>query len=213
MEYLILSDIHLRKGFEKKKMNFLIELIKKYNNIIINGDLYEARYIKPDSLLNGKYKPLLNLLREKDTIYIYGNHDPKDKSDLVAKYISKKQYEYLKIKLGNRCYHIEHGHNLGFGSDNTSDFVFRIIDNISYQIQKYFDFLTHYLGSNWNKIIIKNRRSTRLINETETLVVGHTHVKCIDLNNKFINGGYIKYGRGSYVVISDSKTELITVKY
>lgn len=213
MEFLILSDIHFRKKFEEKKMNFLINLIKEYENIIINGDLYEAVYIKPKAILNGRYKPLWELLKQKNTVYIYGNHDPQHKSEKVAKYISKKQYDYLKIKLGDNCYHIEHGHKLGFKLGNFPNFIYIPLDYISYEIQHYFDFLTRYLGSKWNKIILNHRRINNIIKNNEILICGHTHVKTIDLNNRFINGGYIKYGRGSYVVISDKNTSLMPVKY
>lgn len=214
MKYLILSDIHFRKKFEKKKMEYLIKLINGFENIIINGDLYEARYIKPKTMIEGPYKPLMEILKNRNTIYIYGNHDPKRKSEELAKYISKNQYDYLKLKIGENCYHIEHGHRLGFGIDNTPDLVFRIIDEVSYQIQKYFDFLTVFLGGKWNKVILKHRRLTNIIKDFETLIVGHTHVKTIDFTNKFVNGGYIKYGRGSYLIITENgNTELLNVKY
>lgn len=214
MKYLILSDIHFRKKFEKRKMEYLINLINGYENIIINGDLYEARYTKSSCMINGPYKPLMDLLKTKNTAYIYGNHDPKRKSEELAKYISKNQYDFLKLKIGENSYHIEHGHRLGFGIDNTPDFIFMVIDILSYQIQKYFDFLTVFLGSKWNKMILKHRKLTDLVKDFETLVVGHTHVKTLDFTNKFVNGGYIKYGRGSYLIIDDlGKPELLKVKY
>ncbi len=214
MEYLVISDIHLRNKLEPKKMNFLMNLIKNYQNIILNGDFYEARYTNAENFLKGKYKPLIDLLRSKNTYYIFGNHDPEYKSKKVADYITNKQFQFLKIQIGDTKFHIEHGHRLGFEEDAASDLLFHVVDTISYLIQKYFNFLVVILGSKWNSIIKKHRRFTKLIEEFEILVVGHTHVKSLELKERFVNGGYIKYGRGSYLVISDDKsTQLKQVKY
>ena len=91
MEYLILSDSHFEVGTKTVKINFYTNLISKYDNIILNGDFYEAKFIKPNTFLNSKLKPLLDALHSKNVVYLYGNHDPKVDAIEFAEYISKEQ--------------------------------------------------------------------------------------------------------------------------
>ena len=209
MNWLILSDLHLRLKTNQTLLDFLIKLIAKYDNIIINGDLYEAKYTNPHKFINSGYKPLLDLLKTKNTIYLWGNHDPKNKAQIVADYFTKNHLPYYKIGLGDKKYHIEHGHRLSTPkTENFNDKLSWLLDTILGQFEKYCPPLVKYEGTKWNNLIIKNRYLDGLIKLDEILICGHTHVKVYPMQNNYINTGSSKNGKGHYLVLNENSHDL-----
>jgi predicted MPP superfamily phosphohydrolase len=75
MQTLIFSDTHLTKGFNRKKYEFLREIIEPVDRVIINGDFWDGYLTSFDKFVNSEWQKLFPLLKEKQTIYLYGNHD------------------------------------------------------------------------------------------------------------------------------------------
>ncbi len=80
MKKLIISDTHLT-NFNKRQFIFLQDLISSVDQVIINGDFWDSWCVSFEKFVNSKWQDLFDLLLEKNTIYIYGNHDPKDLND------------------------------------------------------------------------------------------------------------------------------------
>lgn len=213
MEYLILSDLHITNNDSLKKVQFFLNLIQNYQNIILNGDFYESILNTPDEIINGKFKPFIEALKAKNTYYIYGNHDPKVFSEKLAKYISTGQGRYLKLVLGKNKYHIEHGDRLHMEHHPKNNLYKRLRLKFDNFLEKNLDFIVQIIGNNWNGIVRKNLEKDDLIKKDEIFIYGHTHHKIFDLTNKIINGGFNNFGKSSFVVINEGEPQLKVFKY
>lgn len=215
MEYLILSDLHLRSGYEKNKAEYLMNLISRYSNIIINGDFYEAVYYNANQFLNSRYKDLIDLLKSRNTIYLYGNHDPKEYAQKVAEYVSNgNAFTEYKIDIGGKKYHIEHGHRLAHEKEiKFNPRIVRYIDAVSYLIERICPWLALHQGRKWNKTVLKQRYLDGRISTDEILVCGHTHAEVFDLENKYVDSGYTKYGKGNFIVINEDGIKMTPFTY
>lgn len=71
---LVISDTHLGK-YDRKMDLFLRNLIKDYDRIILNGDFYDCWLVSFEEFISSEYSELFKILKSKETIYIYGNHD------------------------------------------------------------------------------------------------------------------------------------------
>jgi len=91
MKYIIFSDTHLGKDYEEKRALFLKEVIKDCDKVIIAGDFWEGLQITFDQFINSPWKELFPYLKKKNTVYIYGNHDPKGSCDERVSLFSSKQ--------------------------------------------------------------------------------------------------------------------------
>lgn len=205
MEYLILSDSHFEVGTKTVKINFYTNLISKYDNIILNGDFYEAKFIKPNTFLNSKLKPLLDALHSKNVVYLYGNHDPEVDAKRVAEYISNEQAIYKKVEINGQKYHIEHGNRLAPpDSDNYPDWLLGPMNFIGGMIQKFLPFVTMYMGTKWNNSVIEKRYNDGIIKQNELLICGHTHVTVNRPEINYINSGSSMFNGGNYIVINET---------
>jgi metallophosphoesterase superfamily enzyme len=115
---LVISDTHLGK-YDKKKDEFLRNLVKDYDNIVINGDFWDNWAISFKDFVNSEYQKLFKLLKSKNTTYIYGNHDYRAEfqKDLGEVFSNKQGIEY-DLKIDGRKYHFEHGHRYFFHTKN-----------------------------------------------------------------------------------------------
>lgn len=217
MKYLIISDTHLTDKLEKRKFKFLLNLVSQYENIIINGDFWEARYVDAKKFMKSKYIPLFEALKSKNTTYIYGNHDPKYVAEEVAKTVSNKQIDRVKLNIGGRKFNIEHGHRFIHpniekkGNPN----ILKYMDLIgSGFFERFFFPLTvMLLGKKWNKETIASIQKDKTIDADEIVICGHTHVPVFDLKQRFIDIGRIRANYATYLVIDDDKIHQIKTRY
>jgi predicted phosphodiesterase len=212
--YLVLSDLHLTKRFEKGKERFLTNLIKKYDNIVLNGDFYESMVYTKNQLIKAGYGPFFKLLKSKNTTYLYGNHDHPKYSKELAEYVSKEQRDYKKINIGGFKYHIEHGHKLMKNhSKEPNPLKYKLTFYLYTLPQMILPFCTTLVGSTWNKQVLKNRYKFNRIKPNEILVCGHTHATVYDLKKKYIDLGRTQFGKGNYLVIDSNGAKLVRFKY
>ena len=102
---LVISDTHLGK-YDKEKDKFLQNLIKDYDNVIINGDFWDNWAITFKDFINSDYKELFQLLKKKNAIYDL----KKDIDTKLANVFSDLQVSEYDIKINGKKYHFEHGH-------------------------------------------------------------------------------------------------------
>jgi len=108
MKTLIFSDTHLAKSFDIQLFDYIAKQAKKADQIIINGDFWDSNLVNFDYFVNSQWSQLFPLLKNK-TIYIYGNHDPKDSMDERVKLFSKVQTSSYQLPVGDKTLMIEHG--------------------------------------------------------------------------------------------------------
>ncbi|MBI3955332.1 metallophosphoesterase, partial [Candidatus Gottesmanbacteria bacterium] len=75
MHTIIISDLHLTRRFEKRKFNFLKKIIERSDQVVINGDLWDYYFSSFSQFVRSPWRQLFPLLKEKKTVYLYGNHD------------------------------------------------------------------------------------------------------------------------------------------
>jgi predicted phosphodiesterase len=210
MNTLVISDTHLGK-YDKEKDQFLKNLIEKYDRIIINGDFWDSWGTSLGDFVNSEYKNLLDLLKSKEKVYIYGNHDYRAENQReLSKICSNIQGIEYKLTIGDKDFHFEHGHRFFSKQKNPllinyyyiidkipllGRLVFKII-NMSYRVYPR-RIKENRIGRKRNDFI-KSIKS-----KDEYYVVSHTHLPEIDEENKFVNTGCLVEDYFSYLVIDD----------
>ena len=215
---LIISDLHLTTNFIAKKYNYLENLFKSVDRIIINGDFWTAYYNTFDEFLRTKWNKLFPLLREKNTIYIYGNHDKKIWQDDRNKLFSVVQTSEYKFETFGVKYLITHGHTY-LGDSISTDKFMKIWRFFKFDATKYFIealFLRMFGRYIYLPASIMNKKVKEIskkIKDINYLIIGHTHWAEIDRKNKFINSGLTHCGVSDYIIIENGEPQLINTRY
>lgn len=216
MRYLIFSDSHLSDRFEQKKFNFLRRIIKSSDKVIINGDFWEGYDLKIEDFVNTKWSGLFKLLKEKNAVYLYGNHDKKEYSNSNVALFSKIQKTKFTLQSGKYTFYIEHGDRITPLWDKYFKRMPKLLNKSLYYLEKFvvLFFGIEALGllyKKFNKDMI-NKVSRKLKNN-QYLICGHSHFMEYDEKNHFINTGFVKHGFGQYVTIDNGKIELHNESY
>ncbi|HEX8965017.1 MAG TPA: metallophosphoesterase family protein [Patescibacteria group bacterium] len=219
MKTIVFSDTHLHKKFDSKKFRFLRKIIQKADKVIIAGDFWESTIMTFDEFINSEWKQLFPLLKSKKTIYVYGNHDKKNKSDKRAYLFSDLQTEQYIFSENKKTFVIIHGDKLANKLAQakvvqpirslfyTKLFILLIHTNTEKYLTKIFGkqallILFKYFNYKIKKNLIKT------FDKNIILICGHTHAAEIDLKNNFVNTGIIRHGIGQYVQIYRGNVEL-----
>jgi UDP-2,3-diacylglucosamine pyrophosphatase LpxH len=210
MNTLVFSDTHLGK-YDKEIDFFLKDLVKNFDRIIINGDFYDSWLIDFERFVNSEYKELIEILKNKETIYIYGNHDQKEDIDLdLLKTFTKYQGKEYDLKIGNRLYHIEHGDRFIDRMNNPFyKFYYKFLDIIPKFLRNPF-YKISFLGYKLfpqkigeNRVGMKRNKYIKEIKPKNTFyILGDTHVAEVDMSKKYINNGCIIHDLKTYLVIN-----------
>jgi len=114
MQTLVFSDTHFSKKFNKRQFNALVKQISYADRVVINGDFWEALDITFDDFINSEWNKLFPFLKQKQTVYVYGNHDdPYFSDDRVYQFCDRAVKEYLLETPSNK-YLFRHGHQFLF---------------------------------------------------------------------------------------------------
>ncbi len=221
MNILVISDLHLDAHFEPDRYNRLSELISKSKQVIICGDFWEGHGMDFDDFLKTQWTGLFPLLKSKHTVYVFGNHDRRDRSDdRIYKFcdIATEQY---KTVIGPTHYIFEHGNRLSpkidaiLGIKKANPVYFAISEWIQLAFVKIFG-----IKGFWIMFYGQNEKIKKAsFKEFEHLgnymyVCGHTDCAEIDLPRHFANSGLCKYGYIQYLTIEEEgKIELHMEKY
>jgi len=230
---LIISDTHLTPKFNKNKYKELKILFTKFDKIILNGDILD-NFWNYKKTINSKWSELFKILKTKETIYIYGNHDPKSPQllDQITKF-TKHQTSNYTLKIQDKELIIFHGDQicpmptnyLNKKSTNnrqkTLKFLLQKWRLIGYPLaltymkisQKY----PNTLGKSYINSIKKENNKMKeyglnKFTKNQILICGHSHYSQIDLKNNFINSGANCYNKLQYITIINNKIKLETKK-
>ena len=110
MKIFVFSDSHLHTKYDPEFVKWVEHWSKDVDKIIIAGDFWDKDMCTFDEFVNSEYKKtLFPLLKSKDAVYVYGNHDSEDLADNRVDLFSKEQVRTLDLELGGRGYHFDHG--------------------------------------------------------------------------------------------------------
>jgi len=221
MKTLVISDIHLGRKFDQKKLDFLYSLFSLYDEIVLNGDFWCYYSFDFKDFLNSKWNILFPILKKKNTTYIYGNHDRESWCNKGVNLFSEKQASNHSIELGERKFFIEHGdshlsrlclenkHFVRF-MRNVNPVIFELIDRAALNSYPLFNNTIPLLG---NKIL-KKYASRNITRKPNTYYInGHTHYAEFDKNAGYINTGYIGNKLAQYLELGTNHSELFSVQY
>lgn len=208
MKILVFSDTHLSPRFEEKKFRFLESIIKKAEQVIINGDFWEGYTCSFEQFIASPWKHLFPLLKKKKTIYLTGNHDKKIFLNKKAQLFSSLVTSTLPLKQKKISLSIEHGNRLSPSWDDEIGLKKPPVLAI-----KAFEIFERMVVKNWGKKglftffsrfnkKIKNQIQKTSVKNTIHLL-GHTHCAEIDLKNRLVNSGIIRHGLGQYIIIEN----------
>lgn len=219
MKTLIFSDTHLTHKFDKKQFQYLKKIIEPVDRVIINGDFWDSYISNFDKFVTSKWKDnLFPLLKSKDTIYLPGNHDPKELLDKRVTLFCTSSPSALKVKVGKYTLVIEHGDRVAPDIDQTISWIINPITSrfASFYfaiglklLKKRFLYAKHFYtihntAKEWAKDNMKSN---------EIFVCGHSHISEYNINEKFINTGMIRAGYAQYLLINGEKMQFTDETY
>lgn len=222
MRTLIISDLHLGSRFQPERLAFLKELFSKADRIILNGDFWDLYTDKFEAFVNSPWRELFPILKEKQAIYIEGNHDHKAHSGKEVSLWAAEHVEECILKAGKYTLHVEHGHRkLEKNPDKPSTKKSTVFRTLKYHIW-FRDPVERWLVNHDNQILHrwhmgKNQRKlmqyAKTLPENHILVTGHTHLPLFEPENQFINTGYINHTVAYYLWVEDGVLTYVKERY
>jgi len=219
MKIAVISDLHIGHSEETHQLghtdhdfaNFLFELEKRYDKIILLGDIFEVEMeivnTEEDTyeMSVSEHQAITKRFKSDKYIYIFGNHDT-----IARKYGAVEQYQ---IRYKGRSYLFIHGHQFD-----------RLYQTVKSKVAVFgglcllFGFKVLY---RWTSESFPTLRSeNELFQKTaiehaagtgcEFIVTGHTHDPMIIKDHiTYINSGTCTYGRICYVHMDLEKEEYL----
>lgn len=218
MRTIIFSDTHLTHIFDQSKFNFLTSIISTADKIIINGDFWDYYLSDWGKFITSKWTDLFKLLKSKDTIYIYGNHDKKYHSDSRVNLFSKYQTYNFELRLKNKKLEIQHGHLISPSLESTYSWL---NNKPSLQLGYRLEYLgiklfgKSFLQHTYKDINMPMKTFAKRNYQPNTILVcGHSHCAEFNVKENFINTGFIRYGFGQYLMIDgNDDIEIADTRY
>lgn len=216
MKTVILSDTHLSTRVCGRKLNYLKSVIESADKVVVAGDFWDGFLISFDQFLSSKWQELFPLLLEKEAVYLYGNHDRQEWCDERVALFSATQGMDTKIEVGDRSYHVTHGHTVFTSLEDKYPFFNR---KTPLRIGSNIDAMHKRL---WGSKFLKdgstiNQPMSRWVNDNlpdnQMLITGHSHYPEVNVSNRFVNSGFIGYGYGNYAVVDSSGPQIIKERY
>ena len=124
---LVFSDTHLYLPFDQKKFNFLKKIISESDRVIINGDFFDGYMIKFSKFIDSPWNQLFPLLKNKKTVYIFGNHDKKEFSDKRLSLFSDSQVSNYQLPTTHYNLIFTHGDDTRPTPDTVLNFGWKTI--------------------------------------------------------------------------------------
>lgn len=224
MKIAVISDTHLGNQFDKSLFKYLKNIILKHDKILILGDFWESYQITLKQFINSPWKKLFKMLKSKKAIYIWGNHDYRTKNNLVYSFCDMYCESY-SLKWKDQVFNFEHGHQYYTDTKDQKCKIRLLPTFITKYLLKINGFEQHNKNEadDYIESLLQNKplrdpdKNNRMKHNSKGpnvwLITGHTHRPEIDYSNRYINTGFISYGFGSYLQITDNKLNLIVEKY
>lgn len=218
MTTLIFSDTHLTGRFNQRRFNYLVELFNEVDQIVINGDLWDGYLTSFDKFYHSKWNQLFPLLKEKHAIYLYGNHDRAEYSDIRVKEFSHMQADRFELRLPGFTLQIQHGHGICPTLEmRFPRFPWRKIGitHGSHLGQKLLYGYLRVPPSKLSRLMNRKMRAyaQKHLKSDTVLVCGHTHTQERSQDGRFINTGLMTHGVAQYLLVTDGQIQLVNERY
>ena len=215
-----LSDVHLTSRFDRKKFNYLFNLIKGADQVALVGDWWDSRRCTFDEFLGSPWNNLFPLLRSRETVYLYGNHDPRERCDGRAEQFSVRQADELNLEFGTFRLHFEHGHRIAPDPIEKNHPGILKVPGIGHADYLFTELIpTSLFGERW--INYRGRvcanllkaRSKEIADNSRWLVCGHSHLAELDPAIKYANCGFFGLGRAQYLRVDRYSIGVVKARY
>lgn len=219
MKTLIFSDTHLTHRFDKKKYRYLKKLVNSVDEVIINGDFWDGLSTSFDKFVKSKWQRLFPILKRKQAVYVFGNHDFKHMTDERVSLFSVKQVEEYSAQTNPKKLIIRHGHQHTPSIQNKvkNQQLLKLLNDVyeyaEYAILKLFGRGIFRYGLYKSFTYSIHRYAKRRLKSDEILVCGHSHNAVFKPHKKYINSGFIRHGLAQYLIIEDKKIRLVEERY
>jgi len=221
---LIFSDTHFSAEFEPARYRAIIRLIKSVDRVIINGDFWDSYLTTFDNFINSEWQRLFPLLKEKQTVYIYGNHDRPNDCDLRVGLFSTQQAADYILETKKQTFLIEHGHVLAKEFEESHPAITKCLKGIypwldaqtqgvglvGLLYQQYHEYRHHRL---WQKMLHKLANNPNWLTSHKQLLVGHCHHQMNDAKLRIQSLGSFRWGFGRYAIIDQKSFKIFETRY
>lgn len=219
MKVLVFSDTHLTHRFNSELFDYIANLVSSADQVVINGDFWDAYLTTFDQFCNSKWKKLFPLLKEKNTVYIFGNHDKQKFVDERVSLFSDVQVDEYVLKSGDARFHIMHGHAIVPAYDNMAvfsnpDFIrwgyqalTKIVNRVPV-INSLFHFFEH--RKNLGQLEEMREYTQKSSSKGEFYLFGHCHIPELSIPERFICLGRLQEKYKSYCYIEDGKVDFFS---
>ncbi len=221
MKTIITSDLHLTTKFEPAKFNYLRKVIEQADRVIINGDFWSYYSCTFEQFINSQWNRLFPVLKSKNTVYIYGNHDEEIWCGDCTEFSDIQSYEY-DLKVGEHLYKVQHGHRLCLSKPINNEKYMRVErklhvdDLIRYPLESWIIKrlgLSKYQRLTRSMQIELKKYALQHMSENEVLITGHSHHGEVDFTDKFANCGFIGSGIAEFIILdSDVDVKSLELK-
>lgn len=217
MNILVFSDTHLYLPFDQKKFNFLKKIINESNQVIINGDFFDDYMINFNDFINSPWNQLFPLLKKKEAIYIFGNHDQQKISDKRLSLFSDIQVSSYALRTTTYNLIFTHGQQFRKTADLFITKPFKPFVSLVIRVAHVCrQIMVNLFGRNFlrTRFAYRNEgskeKAIKTIKSDEFIIIGHNHWAEIDEKNHFACCGAVLYGFAQYLTI-DSTSGKITL--
>lgn len=222
---IIISDLHLNIFVNKKHFQTLKSVFDSADKIILNGDIFDDYW--DYQKVAKKWQELLDILKKKEVVYIFGNHDLKSKKLLqVINTFADTFVENYKLQVKEKELIIMHGHTI---SPSLDKFLYREPKDVFAHLKRFcvfllwkffypLRFLFMSLGGFFGKLFVRleSKKQHNLLKEyarnflekDQILVCGHSHYAEFNPEQHFINLGASCYENISYLLIENDECKL-----
>ncbi|QQG50329.1 MAG: metallophosphoesterase [Candidatus Berkelbacteria bacterium] len=210
---VIISDLHLGKKFNEIKFAQINSAVSPADKLIINGDLWEGFAYTLEEFLTFDWRKLFGLFKNKEAVYLYGNHDREYKNDSRTNEFSvltSNEYDFIQNGV---TFHVRHGDKLAPTLDMRLPRIayFYWFYEIAVKIERFCiqnfgkPFLHIYRKDNEKMIAWKN---TNLPKE-HWLICAHSHLAVVDKENHFANSGIFEPPVATYLVVENGEVSVV----
>ena len=157
------------------------------------------------------------MLKSRQAIYIFGNHDKREWTDPRINEFSVLQCQSIRVQTEAGQLLVMHGQSISpkFGRYISKDPLRAIFGWVGNRIEatglNLFGKRSLSIGAVVNKSMLKYARQN--LRENEILICGHSHLAEYDLDARFINSGINKDGVGQYLLVDDHGIHLMEEFY
>jgi len=221
---LILADTHFSAQFESVCYKAIIRLIRSVDRVIINGDFWDDYLTTFDKFVTSDWQQLFPLLKQKQTIYIYGNHDREAFCDKRVKLFSVQQMDKYILETKNQAFLIEHGHSLAKEFEERHP----TLTNIFRKFYPWIDFhsqgegipgplIKYYIDFNhrrlWQTMLDQLKGNTDWLIGQKHLLVGHCHFQLSNPELRIQSLGSFRWGWARYGIIDENGLKMFETRY